>query len=285
MNTYPTPPFESQPQSVPGEQNKMTPYPDCGEKSYKGSGRLTDKKALITGGDSGIGRAVAIAFAREGADVAISFLNEHEDAQETARWVEEAGRKCILLPGDIASHMHCAGIVNETVAQFGRIDILVNNAAFQMTYETLEEIPDEDWLKAFDINITAMFRICKAALPNMAPGSSIINTSSVNSDMPNPTLLPYATTKGAVANFTAGLAQMLGKRGIRVNSVAPGPIWTPLIVSTMTEEAVKGFGANTPLGRPGQPVEVSPIFVLLASDEGSYISGERYGVTGGKPIL
>ena len=285
MNTYPTPPFESQPQSIPGEQNKMTPYPDCGEKSYKGSGRLTDKKALITGGDSGIGRAVAIAFAREGADVAISFLNEHEDAQETARWVEEAGRKCILLPGDIASHMHCAGIVNETVAQFGRIDILVNNAAFQMTYETLEEIPDEDWLKAFDINITAMFRICKAALPNMAPGSSIINTSSVNSDMPNPTLLPYATTKGAIANFTAGLAQMLGKRGIRVNSVAPGPIWTPLIVSTMTEEAVKGFGANTPLGRPGQPVEVSPIFVLLASDEGSYISGERYGVTGGKPIL
>lgn len=285
MNTYPTPPFESQPQSVPGEQNKMTPYPDCGEKSYKGSGRLTDKKALITGGDSGIGRAVAIAFAREGADVAISFLNEHEDAQETARWVEEAGRKCILLPGDIASHMHCAGIVNETVAQFGRIDILVNNAAFQMTYETLEEIPDEDWLKTFDVNITAMFRICKAALPNMAPGSSIINTSSVNSDMPNPTLLPYATTKGAVANFTAGLAQMLGKRGIRVNSVAPGPIWTPLIVSTMTEEAVKGFGANTPLGRPGQPVEVSPIFVLLASDEGSYISGERYGVTGGKPIL
>ena len=285
MNTYPTPPFESQPQSIPGEQNKMTPYPDCGEKSYKGSGRLTDKKALITGGDSGIGRAVAIAFAREGADVAISFLNEHEDAQETARWVEEAGRKCILLPGDIASHMHCAGIVNETVAQFGRIDILVNNAAFQMTYETLEEIPDEDWLKTFDVNITAMFRICKAALPNMAPGSSIINTSSVNSDMPNPTLLPYATTKGAVANFTAGLAQMLGKRGIRVNSVAPGPIWTPLIVSTMTEEAVKGFGANTPLGRPGQPVEVSPIFVLLASDEGSYISGERYGVTGGKPIL
>lgn len=285
MNTYPTPPFESQPQSIPGEQNKMTPYPDCGEKSYKGSGRLTDKKALITGGDSGIGRAVAIAFAREGADVAISFLNEHEDAQETARWVEEAGRKCILLPGDIASHMHCAGIVNETVAQFGRIDILVNNAAFQMTYETLEEIPDEDWLKAFDINITAMFRICKAALPNMAPGSSIINTSSVNSDMPNPTLLPYATTKGAIANFTAGLAQMLGKRGIRVNSVAPGPIWTPLIVSTMKEEAVKDFGANTPLGRPGQPVEVSPIFVLLASDEGSYISGERYGVTGGKPIL
>lgn len=285
MNTYPTPPFESQPQSIPGEQKKMTPYPDCGEKSYKGSGRLTDKKALITGGDSGIGRAVAIAFAREGADVAISFLNEHEDAQETARWVEEAGRKCILLPGDIASHMHCAGIVNETVAQFGRIDILVNNAAFQMTYETLEEIPDEDWLKAFDINITAMFRICKAALPNMAPGSSIINTSSVNSDMPNPTLLPYATTKGAIANFTAGLAQMLGKRGIRVNSVAPGPIWTPLIVSTMKEEAVKDFGANTPLGRPGQPVEVSPIFVLLASDEGSYISGERYGVTGGKPIL
>jgi len=285
MSDYPTPPFKPQQQPVPGDQSRMEPYPDCGETSYKGSGRMDNKIALITGADSGIGRAVAIAFAREGADVAISYLDEHEDAKETARWVEEAGRQCLLLPGDLANKAHCSAIVNETVGKFGRIDVLVNNAAFQMSHDTLEEISDEEWVKTFEINITAMFRICKAALPSMAAGSSIINTSSVNSDAPKPTLLPYATTKGAIANFTAGLAQMLGPRGIRVNSVAPGPIWTPLIVSTMPEEAVKSFGEETPLGRPGQPVEVAPIYVLLASDEGSYISGSRYAVTGGKPIL
>jgi NAD(P)-dependent dehydrogenase (short-subunit alcohol dehydrogenase family) len=285
MSDYPIPPFKPQQQPVPGDQSKMEPYPDCGETSYKGSGRMANKIALITGADSGIGRAVAIAFAREGADVAISYLDEHEDAKDTARWVEEAGRQCLLLPGDLANKSHCSAIVNETVGKFGRIDVLVNNAAFQMSHETLEEISDEEWVKTFDINITAMFRICKAALPSMAAGSSIINTSSVNSDAPKPTLLPYATTKGAIANFTAGLAQMLGPRGIRVNSVAPGPIWTPLIVSTMPEEDVKTFGEETPLGRPGQPVEVAPIYVLLASDEGSYISGSRYAVTGGKPIL
>jgi NAD(P)-dependent dehydrogenase (short-subunit alcohol dehydrogenase family) len=285
MVDYPKPPFKPQEQPVPGIQSKMDPQPDCGETSYKGSGRLANKIALITGGDSGIGRAVAIAFAREGADVAISYLDEHEDAQETARWVEEAGRQCLLLPGDLADKQQCESIVSKTVEKFGRIDVLVNNAAFQMTHETLEEVSDEEWLKTFDINITAMFRICKAALPSMARGSSIINTSSVNSDMPNESLLVYATTKGAIANFTAGLAQMLGERGIRVNSVAPGPIWTPLIVATMTDDQVKNFGSQTPLGRPGQPVEVAPIYVLLASDEGSYISGTRYGVTGGKPIL
>lgn len=285
MSNYPTPPFKPQKQPVPGDQSRMDPYPDCGESSYKGSGRLANKIALITGADSGIGRAVAIAFAREGADVAISYLDEHEDAKETARWVEEAGRQCILLPGDLANKAHCSAIVNDTVEKFGRIDVLVNNAAFQMTHETFEDISDEEWVKTFDINITAMFRICKAALASMPSGSSIINTSSVNSDSPSPTLLAYATTKGAIANFTAGLAQSLGPRGIRVNSVAPGPIWTPLIVSTMTEDDITNFGKNTPLGRPGQPVEVAPIYVLLASDEGSYISGTRYGVTGGKPIL
>jgi NAD(P)-dependent dehydrogenase (short-subunit alcohol dehydrogenase family) len=285
MTDYPKPPFKPQQQPVPGDQGRMDPYPDCGETSYKGSGRLNNKIALITGADSGIGRAVAIAYAREGADVAISYLDEHEDAKETARWVEEAGRQCLLLPGDLADKAHCAAIVEKTVSRFGRIDVLVNNAAFQMSHETLEEISDEEWVKTFDINITAMFRICKAALPSMASGSSIINTSSVNSDSPKPTLLPYATTKGAIANFSAGLAQMLGPRGIRVNSVAPGPIWTPLIVATMTDEDVKSFGEETPLGRPGQPVEVAPIYVLLASDEASYISGTRYGVTGGKPIL
>jgi NAD(P)-dependent dehydrogenase (short-subunit alcohol dehydrogenase family) len=285
MTDYPKPPFKPQQQPVPGDQSRMEPYPDCGETSYKGSGRMSNKIALITGGDSGIGRAVAIAFAREGADVAISYLDEHEDAKETARWVEEAGRQCLLLPGDLTAKAQCEAIVAETVKKFGRIDVLVNNAAFQMTHDTLEEIPDEEWVKTFDLNITAMFRICKAALPSMAAGSSIINTSSVNSDSPKPTLLAYATTKGAIANFTAGLAQLLGDRGIRVNSVAPGPIWTPLIVSTMPEEQVKTFGEETPLGRPGQPVEVAPIYVLLASDEGSYISGARYAVTGGKPIL
>lgn len=285
FESYPKPPFPKQAQKVPGEQGRMEPYPDCGEKSYTGHGRLQDKIALITGADSGIGRAVAIAFAREGADVAISYLDEHEDAKETARWVEEAGRQCLLLPGDLADKAHCSAIVNDTVKKFGRIDVLVNNAAFQMSHKTLEEVSDEEWVRTFDVNITAMFRICKAALPSMAAGSSIINTSSVNSDAPKPTLLPYATTKGAIANFTAGLAQMLGERGIRVNSVAPGPIWTPLIVSTMGPDEVQNFGGQTPLGRPGQPVEVAPIYVLLASDEASYISGSRYGVTGGKPIL
>lgn len=285
MTDYPRPPFASQAQSVPGSQKKMDPYPDCGEKSYTGSGRLANKIALITGADSGIGRAVAIAFAREGADVAVAYLDEHEDAKETARWVEEAGRQCLLLPGDLAQKANCQAIVDQTVEQFGRIDVLVNNAAFQMTHETLEEIPDEEWVKTFDINITAMFRICKAALPHMKAGGSIINTSSVNSDMPKPTLLAYAATKGAIANFTGGLAQLLGSKGIRVNSVAPGPIWTPLIVSTMPDEDVNSFGSETPLGRPGQPVEVAPIYVLLASDEASYISGSRYAVTGGKPIL
>ncbi len=285
MTDYPKPPFKPQQQTVPGDQSRMDPYPDCGETSYKGSGRMSNKIALITGGDSGIGRAVAIAYAREGADVAISYLDEHEDAKETARWVEEAGRQCLLLPGDLAEKAQCLAIVDETVKKFGRIDVLVNNAAFQMSHKALEEISDEEWVKTFDINVTAMFRICKAAVPHMAAGSSIINTSSVNSDSPKPTLLPYAATKGAIANFTAGLAQLLGERGIRVNSVAPGPIWTPLIVSTMTDEDVKSFGEETPLGRPGQPVEVSPIYVLLGSDESSYISGTRYGVTGGKPIL
>lgn len=285
MTDYPKPPFAKQAQAVPGSQSKMQPYPDGGEQSYVGSGRLAGKIALITGADSGIGRAVAIAFAREGADVAVAYLNEHEDAKETARWVEQAGRQCLLLPGDIAQKSHCQALVDKTVESFGRIDVLVNNAAFQMTHETFEEIPDDEWVMTFDVNITAIFRLCQAAIKHMRAGSSIINTSSINSDMPKPSLLAYATTKGAIANFTGGLAQMLGPQEIRVNCVAPGPIWTPLIVSTMPDEEVQNFGAQTPLGRPGQPVEVAPIYVLLASDEASYITGQRYGVTGGKPML
>ncbi|WP_423204028.1 SDR family oxidoreductase [Pseudomonas kribbensis] len=285
MPSYPRPPFPPQQQSVPGSQRAMDPYPDSGEESYRGSGRLSGKVALITGADSGIGRAVAIAFAREGADVALAYLDEHEDARETARWVEQAGRQCVLLPGDLAEKQHCLDIVSKTVEQFGRINVLVNNAAYQMTHHYLADISDDEWVRTFDINITAMFRICQAAVPHMSAGSSIINTSSINSDAPKPTLLAYAATKGAIANFTAGLAQLLGEKGIRVNSVAPGPIWTPLIVSTMPPDEVSHFGEQTPLGRPGQPVEVAPIYVLLASDESSYVSGSRFGVTGGKPIL
>ncbi|OCR23814.1 dehydrogenase [Pseudomonas syringae] len=285
MKSYPRPPFSVEKQPVPGTQHIMNPVPDCGEESYVGHGRLAGKVALITGADSGIGRAVAIAFAREGADLVISYLDEHEDAKATAEWIEKAGRQCLLIPGDIAQKEQCQAVVDQTVERFGRIDVLVNNAAFQMSHETLEEVADEEWVRTFDINITAIFRITKAALQHMPEGSSIINTSSVNSDKPKPTLVPYATTKGAIANFSAGMAQLLGERNIRVNSVAPGPIWTPLIVATMTEDDIKNFGSQTPLGRPGQPAELAPLYVLLASDDGSYISGARIGVTGGTPIL
>lgn len=275
----------AQHQEVPGRQSAMLPIPDCGEDSYRGSGRLTGKAAVITGADSGIGRAVAIAFAREGADVLIAYLNEDEDARETARLVEQAGQKAIRVPGDVSTPQHCRDIIATAVEQFGRVDVLVNNAAYQMTRETLEEIPDEEWDYTMQTNLSAMFHLCKAAVPHMAPGSSIISTSSINSDHPVPTLAPYAATKAAIANFSASLAQLLGKKGIRVNSVAPGPIWTPLIVSTMPQEKIQNFGTDTPLGRPGQPAELAPVYVLLASDEGSYISGARIAVTGGRPIL
>jgi NAD(P)-dependent dehydrogenase (short-subunit alcohol dehydrogenase family) len=272
-------------QQPPGAESAMLGKPDHGEQSYRGCGRLTGKATVITGADSGIGKAVAIAFAREGADVLIAYLNEHDDAKDTARLVEEAGRRGVLVAGDLSQREHCREIIDRAVAEFGRVDVLVNNAAYQMTHETLEEVTDEEWEYTFETNIHAMFRLCKAALPHMRAGGSIINTTSINSDQPKPTLLPYATTKGAIANFTAGLAQMLGERGIRVNSVAPGPIWTPLIPSTMPPEQVKEFGKNTPLGRPGQPAELAPVYVLLASDEGSYLSGARVEVTGGKPVL
>ncbi|GFG65233.1 oxidoreductase [Mycobacterium kubicae] len=278
-------PFPEQQQNVPGVQAQMDPVPDCGEESYTGSGKLTGKTAIITGGDSGIGRAVAIAYAREGADVLIAYLNEDEDARDVARYVEEAGRKCVLVGGDLSDPQHCRAVVDRAVSEFGKIDVLVNNAAFQMTHESLDEIPDEEWEHTFKLNVGAYFYLAKAALPHMAPGSSIIGSSSVNSDSPSPTLAPYAATKAAIANFSASLAQLLGPKGIRVNSVAPGPIWTPLIPATMPTEKVKNFGDDTPLGRAGQPVELAPVYVLLASDEGSYISGARIAVTGGRPIL
>ena len=274
-----------QQQQPPGHEKELTPQADHGETSYRGSGKLQDKATVITGGDSGIGRAVALAFAREGADVLIAYLNEHEDAKETARLVEEAGRRAVLVPGDLADPAHCRAIIDKAVQEFGRIDVLVNNAAFQMSRDSIEEIPDEEWDYTFQVNISAMFHTCKAAVKHMKPGSSIINTTSINSDKPLPTLLAYATTKGAIANFTAGLAQLLAEKGIRVNSVAPGPIWTPLIPSTMPPEKVESFGAETPMKRAGQPKELAPVYVMLATDEASYVSGARIAVTGGTPIL
>ena len=279
---------ESQPaqqQEPPGVLGEMTPKPDHGEESYRGSGKLTGKIAVITGGDSGIGRAVAIAFAREGADVLISYLNEHEDAKDTAKYVEEAGRRCVLVAGDLSDRAHCKTIIPKAVEEFGRVDVLVNNAAYQMSHESLDEVSDEEWDYTLAVNLSAMFTLTKDALPHMQPGASIINSSSVNSDQPSPHLAPYAMTKAGIANFSASMAQMLAEKGIRVNSVAPGPVWTPLIPATMPPDKVEGFGEQVPMGRAGQPAELAPVYVLLASDEASYISGARIAVTGGKPIL
>jgi NAD(P)-dependent dehydrogenase (short-subunit alcohol dehydrogenase family) len=274
-----------QQQSPPGVEKELRPQADHGETSYKGHGRLEGKAAVITGADSGIGRAVAIAYAREGADVLISYLCEHEDARETARWVEKAGRKAVLMPGDLSDKQHCRAVIAKAMESFGRIDILVNNAAFQMEHDSIEELPDDEWDYTFATNITAMFHLCKAAVPHMKKGAAIINTASVVSDSPRPKLLAYSATKAAIVNFTGGLAQLLGEKGIRANCVAPGPIWTPLIPSTMEPEHVGEFGKSTPMKRPGQPAEVAPAYVMLATDEASYISGARIAVTGGVPII
>jgi len=263
----------------------MNPRPDHGESSYVGSGRLAGRKAIITGGDSGIGRAVAIAYAREGADVLISYLHEHDDAAEVKELVEEEGRKAVLFPGDIGEPAQCRSIVSTALDTFGGIDILVNNAAHQATFKAIEDISDDEWDLTFRVNVHAMFYLTKAAVPHMKSGGSIINTASINSDMPNPTLLAYATTKGAIHNFTAGLAQLLAKRGIRVNAVAPGPIWTPLIPATMPQDAVKSFGADVPMGRAGQPAELATAYVMLADPLSSYVSGATIAVTGGRPFI
>ncbi len=275
----------TQQQDTPGTEQAMTPKADHGEESYRGSGKLEGKIAVITGADSGIGKAVAIAYAREGADVVISYLNEHDDADDTKRLVEDAGRRALVVPGDLADPAYCREVIKRTVDEFGRVDVLVSNAAFQMNHPTLEEIPDEEWDYTIATNLSAYFHLVKAALPHIGPGGSIIGSSSVNSDMPSPTLLPYAATKAAIANMSASLAQLLAERGIRANSVAPGPVWTPLIPATMPDEKVESFGEQVPLGRPAQPAELAPVYVLLASDEGSYVSGARIAVTGGKPIL
>ena len=274
-----------QQQDAPGTTAEMNPTPDHGEDSYTGSGRLTGKVAIITGADSGIGKATAIAFAREGADVVIAYLEEEEDALSTRELVESAGRTAVLFAGDLSEAAQCRALVERTVAEFGRVDVLVHNAAFQRTHDDISAIEDEEWDYTIATNLSAYFYLVKAALPHMSSGSSIIATSSIQADAPSPQLLPYAMTKAGISNMTASLSQLLGERGIRANVVAPGPIWTPLIPSTMPADKVAEFGADTPLGRPGQPAEVAPVFVMLASDEASYISGAVIAVTGGKPIL
>jgi NAD(P)-dependent dehydrogenase (short-subunit alcohol dehydrogenase family) len=280
----PTPPFPEQEQDPPGHEAAMRPLADHGEDSYVGHGRLTDRVALITGGDSGIGRAVAIAFAREGADVLCSYLNEDDDAAETKRLVEDAGRRCLTVAGDIGDRDHCRALVDRAVGELGRLDVLVNNAAFQMSHESFLDIPPEEIDFVFRTNVIAMFHLCQAAVPHMEPGSTIVNTTSIQAAQPSPELLHYAATKGAISTFTKGLAQELAERGIRVNAVAPGPIWTPLVVMSFPGSKNAEFGADTPLGRPGQPGELAPLYVFLASEESQYVSGEVVGATGGKPL-
>jgi NAD(P)-dependent dehydrogenase (short-subunit alcohol dehydrogenase family) len=276
----PQPPFPEQEQEPAGLEAEMEPRPDYGEETYQGSGRLEGKVAIITGGDSGIGRAVALAFAREGADVLISYLDEEPDAQETARIVEASGKKCIRVPGDIGSEAHCQQIVQRAIDEFGKLDILVNNAAYQMSHESIQELSSEEIEHTFRTNIFAMFYLCKAALQDMQSGGSIINVCSIQAYQPSSSLMAYASTKGAIVTFTKALAQEAIQQGVRVNVVAPGPVWTPLIPSTMPVEQVAQFGQDTLFQRPAQPAELAPAFVFLASQESSYVTGERLGVTG-----
>lgn len=281
----PQPPYPEQQQEPPGKTSDMQPVPDHGEHSYKGDGKLKGKVALITGADSGIGKAVAIAFAREGADVLISYLNEDEDAADTAKWVQDAGQRAIVVAGDIKSEEHCKTLVTRAVEELGAIDILVNNAAFQRTYADIADISADEWDETFRTNIYAPFFLAKAAIPHMKSGSAIINTTSIQSRQPSPQLLAYASTKGAISNFTAGLAEMVAERGIRVNAVAPGPIWTPLIPSTMSADKAAKFGQQTLIGRAGQPAELAGAYVLLASELGSYMTGAVIPVTGGEIMI
>ena len=262
----------------------MRPAADHGEHTYVGHNRLRDRVALITGGDSGIGRAVALAFAREGADVLCSYWKEDDDAAQTKQLVEEAGRRCLTVPGDIGDRDHSRSLVEQAVGELGRLDVLVNNAAYQMGYESFLDIPADEIDFVFRTNIIAMFHLCQAAVPVMEPGSTIINSTSIQAADPTPSLLLYASTTGAISTFTKGLAQEVAERGIRVNGVAPGPIWTPLVAMSFPSEKLEEFGADTPLGRPGQPGELAPLYVFLASDDSRYISGEGIGATGGKPL-
>jgi hypothetical protein len=277
----PQPPFPEQAQPAPGRESEMEPRPDYGEETYEGTAKLLDKVALVTGADSGIGRAVALAFAREGADVLVSYLSENEDAAETVRVVEDAGRKAVAVPGDIGDEEHCKALVARAVAELGGLDILVNNAATQGVYESITEIPSAEIERVFRTNILSFFWLSRAAIPHLEPGSSIINTTSIQAYDPSPTLIHYATTKGAISTFTKALAKELVEKGVRVNAVAPGPVWTPLIAMSFEPEEVAEFGQDNPLGRPAQPAELAPAYVFLASDEARFVVGEVIGVTGG----
>jgi NAD(P)-dependent dehydrogenase (short-subunit alcohol dehydrogenase family) len=279
---YKQPPYSDKQQPPPGSEEEMSPRADHGESSYKGTDRLKGRSALITGADSGIGRAVALAFAREGADVAISYLSEDKNAKETERLVTEAGRKAVLLPGDIGEQIVPQAVARKAVEALGTIDILVNNAAFQRSYEKFEDVSDNEFEETYRVNVFAMFRLCKALFPQMKEGGSIINTGSIQSFDPSANLIAYASTKAAIVSFTRSLASLAIKRGVRVNAVAPGPVWTPLIPSTLSKEKVKQFGSQTVFGRAAQPAEIAPIFVFLASDQASYVTGEIYGATGGQ---
>lgn len=286
LSQYEKPPYtKQQQQDVPGYEDDMKPAADHGEHSYKGSGKLLGRKAIITGGDSGIGRAVTIAFAREGADVLISYFNEHEDAQQTARLVEESGKKAVLVAGDISEEAQCMEIVHRAVEELGGVDIIVNNAAFQMSRDSLDEVSSEEWDRTFKTNIYPLFYLCKAAEKHLKPGSTVVNTTSVNAYKAPKELVAYSATKAAVQNFTVSLAQLWAEKGIRVNCVAPGPVWTPLIPSTMPKEKVKNFGADVPLKRAAQPAELAPAYVLLASQDSSYMTGSTVQVTGGYPTI
>ena len=276
------PPFPEQPQEPPGTVSAMEPTPDHGEESYRGSGKLTDYAAIITGADSGIGRAVALAFAREGADVVISYLEEDEDARQTERLVREAHREAIVVPGDVGNADYCRQIVEQAVRHFGRLDLLVNNAAFQLARSSIGEIPASEFEHTYRTNVFGMFYLCQAAIPHMKPGASIINTSSIQAYDPSPDLLAYASTKAAIINFTKALAKSAVEAGIRVNAVAPGPVWTPLIPATLPPDWVGSFGGVSVFDRPAQPAELVPLFVWLASREASYITGEVFGATGGR---
>ena len=281
----PTFPEQDQRDRHPGLEGHMEPKPDYGEETYRGCSRLEDRAAVITGGDSGIGRAVALAFAREGADVLISYLEAEEpDAEETARVVEESGKRCVRVPGDISEEAQCNRVIERAVEEFGRVDVLVNNAAHQRTVSGVVDVSTELLDKTFKTNIYAMFWLVKAAIPHMPQGGTIINVGSAQEFKPSPTLLPYSATKGSIVTFTEGLAQDVVQYGLRANCVAPGPVWTPIIPASMEGETVSQFGAQSPMGRPGQPVELAPAFVFLASDDASYVNGSVIDVTGGQPV-
>ena len=281
-NAYPRPPFPAQAQELPGSDSRLDPKPDHGEESYVGDGRLAGLATIVTGADSGIGKAVAIAFAREGADVVVSYLESHDDARQTIELVEAEGRRAISVPGDLQDEAQCRRVVEQARDELGRIDVLVNNAAYQQRFEAVEDVSTDEWERTIRTNLTATFWMCREAVKSMEAGASIINVSSIQAREPSPNLLAYATTKGGLVTYSQALSGLVADRGIRVNVVAPGPVWTPLVAATTDPEKLSRFGADSPLGRPAQPAELAPAFVFLASPGASYITGAVIPVTGGE---